>query len=201
MSAFDAYLEGANIRPPKERPPFLADGDHVLDVVEMREVKSRKSGHPNVWVEFLVHESSKLQPGTRATLRYDLGKQEMYAENPTELERMIYMFAAMIGTKDLALAKAKLKAVHPGTDKAFVGVRGLRVVCNGRMNTKGTWCQFNWQAVQQTKDEVAARRAKIDALASAPAAPAPAPVAPPPAVSAPAPRESEASLDDLFAES
>lgn len=200
MGVNEYFPEGSAPRPMQERLPFIAAGDHTLDVESLKVIESQKSG-PVVWAQFRVIASTCHPVGSQVTQRFELSKQEKYPTTPTQRELAVYFMAQLLGQKDLAKAQKTLLALLSDAEIKVQRVRGIRIIANGRSKPGKTWVNVSWQNVEQTPEQIKAQRAALDGTAPS-ASPAPAPqAAPPPAAQQYTPPTeappSDFALDDL----
>ncbi len=190
----EQYFQGGPPRPMQERLPFIAAGDHTLDVESLKVIESQKSG-PVVWAQFRVIASTCHPVGSQVTQRFELSKQEKFPTTPTQRELAVYFLAQLLGQKDLAKAQSTLLALLSEAEMKVQRVRGIRIIANGRSKKPGGWVNVSWQNVEQAPEQIKAQRAALDGTAptASPAPTAPANLPPTaaqytaPAVEAPAP--------------
>lgn len=172
-----------NTKPVDVKDPFIAEGDHVLDVIEVTPFGHTKHG-PSAKAIFEVVESKTHPIGSRVVKLWFLKRPSMWPNQPTDSDRFADFVRKLIGADDPNTqvgqqCAALLRDRVP--DQIARGMRLRAYGINTSKNPAKPFTDVRWTAVPQTQPEIAQRRAAIEAKLGA----APAPQAAPPAAYAP----------------
>lgn len=194
----DHYSRLDNTKPINAKDPFISEGGpHQLAVISMEEFRHQTHG-ASVRVSFVVESSPVHTAGSRVTKLFFLQKPSKFPGQTTDSDRFAdfvrVLKGAPVGTPMGKDCREILR------DRAADNLpRGMRVTAFGINTSKNPakpWVEPQWSPVQQTPEQIAQMRARIESTpglivqygpqaqqyqAAPPAAAAPAPVAQAPA--------------------
>lgn len=184
------------LRGEKESPKI---GSTLIDIEEMT-LRIATSHGDVLGIRGKVVSSDCHDVGTSVEHAFFLSRPR-YREAPTEAELAVYFIMQCRGcTLEQASATFNDLVAKLKTQPRAPWFRGVRVKADARKNSTGTFTNITWQHVPQSKEDIATRRAALDANTPAqPAAPVSTPPAAPqpPAVAVAAATSAPSMLDDL----
>lgn len=154
-----------NTKPVDVKDPFIAEGDHVLDVIEVTPFGHTKHG-PSAKAIFEVVESKVHPIGTRVVKMWFLKRPSMWPNQPTDSDRFADFVRKLIGADDPNTqvgqqCAALLRDRVP--DQIARGMRLRAYGINTSKNPAKPFTDVRWTAVPQTQPEIVQRRAAMDA--------------------------------------
>lgn len=187
---FDLAAHLAKTKQTRAGHPFIGTGDHELTVLEFRQSKHPEDGVLYA-VDFVIDSSTDTghAPGTIRSAVFKVERRPEFSSQDSDADRLVDLVGKLVGATDLAAAQASAAKILSAEGLARGLGRGMRIRAHGappRKTRKGKdFVNVTYSPVVQTREQVGARRAELDAShprAAAPAQPPaqPAPAAPPP---------------------
>lgn len=173
---FDAALDRLeNAKTVNERDPFIGEGEHVLLLLSLEPFLHKQHG-PSVRASFEVLESSPGPTGapvhlfgTRVTKLWFLTKPSKFETQTNDSDRFTDFVRQMAGAASGSNVAAQCRALI--RDRvADQLLRGMVIRARGVNTSKNAakpWVEVYWTTVQQTPDQIKARRATIEAKIAA----------------------------------
>lgn len=170
---------------------FIGKGDHLLMIVETSSYVKDGEGLTAKILFEVVTSTDSHKPGDLVVRVFKLQKPPKFASQTSDADVYADILRKVSGRAEGTPVSDLSRAILlDRRDEQLL--RGVLIRGYGTMNAKGTYVNVSWNAVDQTPEQIRARRAQVDAKANA-APPAQAPAAHAPLVAyaqipAPAPQ-------------
>lgn len=143
------------------RFPFIEDGTHKLALCTLEEFQHSSDG-PSARILFEVLASNKHAVGSYVVKIYKLVKPAKFQGQATDADAFADFCRKLKGApigypigNDIRV----LMKERPNEQLA----RGTAIECVGVPNKKGTWTNIYWNAIQQSPQDIAAMRQRLEA--------------------------------------
>lgn len=148
------------------RFPFIEPGKHKLAVVTMEEFDSTSDG-PSARCLFEVLESTNQQAhpvGSYVVKIYKIAKPSKYPNSAqgSDADQFVDMCRKLKGAPDGTPISNDIRILMRERVREQLA-RGTVIECLGIGNKKGNWVNLYWKAVQQSPQDIAAMRGRIEA--------------------------------------
>lgn len=193
---FDLAAHLAKTKQTRAGHPFIGTGDHELTVLEFRQSKHPEDGV--IYAVDFVIDTSTAADHTVGSIRsavFKIERRPEFSSQDSDADRLVGLVWKLAGATDLEDAQATAAKILSAEGLAKGLGRGMRIRAHGappRKTTRGKdFVNVTYSPVTQTREQVAARRAELDAshprAAAARATPPPAPAPQPAATATPPP--------------
>lgn len=184
----DVYARMNNTKTIQDRDPFIGEGKHRLVVRHLAPFNHTTYGESvRCTFEVLSSTNPTHTPGSRVAKLWFLVKPAKFPSQPTDMDRFADFIRKIKGAPD---------GYQVGPDAAVLLrdrvneqlARGMVIDALGINTSKNAdkpWIDVRWTSVPQTRDQISAMRAQLDATENAPPVQAPVSSAAPAPVSVP----------------
>lgn len=157
-------------KPVVDRDPFIGPGQHSLIVLAIDTFNDQKWGQ-TVRATFYVEKSTYHPPGSQVVKLWNLFKPSKFPTQPNDADQFADFICKLTGVPEGQHAthcRAVLKSRAQGGNAESQPARGARITATGvevgKPNERGSrYVRVSWQSVQQSDEQLAATRAKLDA--------------------------------------
>lgn len=142
------------------RFPFIEDGRHKLAVVTLEEFQHSSDG-PSARGLFLVLESNKHNVGSYVVKIWKLVKPAKFPNQATDADKFADFCRKLKNAPSGYPIGNDIRVLMRDRAREQLA-RGMVIECTGVPNKKGNWVETYWNAVQQTPQDIAAMRQRIE---------------------------------------
>jgi len=140
---------------------FFEPGTHHCIVTEFD--RYGQDGTLKAKVSFKVERSTNpaVTPGSIRVRIFELTKAPYKPGMTTPADEFVEFLHKLTGTPfNVDMSAQRMDLMGPRFGEQLL--RGMRVICHGSMNKKGTYCLTAWDTVPQTQADISALRAQLD---------------------------------------